>query len=330
MRDRSRRDASDRADAAQDDDLPGVIDTLGLGYAALVGRPLAVLPILLLELALVFSPRVRLAPVSQGVADRLRHDGDETGIASAIERMAEMNVVEFASLRMPLVRTPVLSPALSDANVQSSGWYASFSALPGGVVALIAAIAFVLGVIVNVVYRSMLAARVRRETVALVPSVRLLVQRSVKLIGWAAILTGLAVLVAMPVIVITVLAAIFGYPGSQLLWVLLFIPAAWAFVHFYFSLHALFVDDSGPYEALRASYRVVQRHFWQSMRFIMTTLLISTGLTFALQAMAASLVGIMLAISINAFVVSGIIVAAMLFYRDRARRLGIPSFVPER
>jgi hypothetical protein len=60
------------------------------------------------------------------------------------------------------------------------------------------------------------------------------------------------------------------------------------------------------------------------------SLLISTGLAFALRELATSLPGALLAILLNAVIASGMIVAAMLFYRDRANRLGLHAQVPGR
>jgi hypothetical protein len=123
---------------------------------------------------------------------------------------------------------------------------------------------------------------------------------------------------------------VLGFGDVTLLWLFLLFPATWAWVHFFFSIHALVLDDSGPLEALRSSYQVVQRHFWQSIRFMGASLLITTGLSFALREMATSLPGALLAILLNAVIASGMIVAAMLFYRDRAKRLGLHAQVPGR
>jgi hypothetical protein len=143
-------------------------------------------------------------------------------------------------------------------------------------------------------------------------------------------LVGLAILVAMPVLVVTIAGAVIGLGELTLLWLFLLVPATWAWVHFYFSVHALVIDDAGPLESLRSSYQVVQHHFWQSLRFMAASLLITTGLSFALRELATSLPGALLAIMLNAVIASGMIVAAMLFYRDRADRLGLHARLPGR
>jgi hypothetical protein len=52
---------------------------------------------------------------------------------------------------------------------------------------------------------------------------------------------------------------------------------------------------------------------------------ITTGIPFALRVFTTSAPGLVIAIIGNAFIASGMIAAAMLFYRDRARRLGLPA-----
>ena len=64
MRNWGRQDGADstRGDPMDSDvPLPGVIDTIGFGYAALALRPLAILPLVLLDLYLLFGPKVTLA-----------------------------------------------------------------------------------------------------------------------------------------------------------------------------------------------------------------------------------------------------------------------------
>jgi hypothetical protein len=150
------------------------------------------------------------------------------------------------------------------------------------------------------------------------------------IVGWLLAAVGLLTLVSLPLIVGASVAAFFGATGLTGLAVLLLFPAAWGFVYFYFSVQALVVDRIGPFASMRASYLVVKRYFWQSMGFIAFSLVVSTGFPFALRGLAENPAGLALAITVNAFVASGMLAAGMLFYRDRARRLGLPAFVPGR
>jgi len=320
---------SDPSSVAKDDDkAPGVVDTLGLGYATLVAKPLVMLPLLIAELLVVFSPRVALTPATDAL-ERLANGRGQgwvevRGIASW---MSGYDVTELTALQAPLIGTPAVAPSLSRDVLGSSGWHLSFSSPPVAALMLVALLALAVGLFVSVVYRMLLTSHgLGIGSTRDLADPRVVGALSLRLAGWGLAIVGLVTLVSMPVLVVTGLGLIFGFGGSQILWILMLIPFAWGFVHFYFSIHALFVDRSGPFEALRSSYLVVRRYFWQSVQFIATTMLIMTGMTFALQQLATSLGGMVAAIVINTFVATGIVVAAMLFYRDRARQLGLPAY----
>lgn len=92
----------DQADSTRDGridrevPLPGVIDTIGFGYAALALRPLAILPIVILELYLLFGPRVTLAPLTNSIADALRRRGSNwNDFAGEIARLEGFNIFEI-------------------------------------------------------------------------------------------------------------------------------------------------------------------------------------------------------------------------------------------
>lgn len=329
---------NDRVDSTRGDridrevPLPGVIDTIGFGYAALALRPLAILPIVLLDLWLLLGPRVTLAPLTTAIADIMRRRGDSWDAATTeLGRLEGFNIFEAGSLEIPLLRTPGIVPTFAGDRVADLRVGATWSSLPGGVVVLMLIGAVVAGLLVASVYRSLLAqaaVSANGETISIHP--KHLARRAGRIAGWAFALAGLGVLVAMPVLVATIVGAVLGFGEVTLLWLFLLFPATWAWVHFFFSIHALVIDDAGPLEALRSSYQVVQHHFWQSVRFMAVSLLITTGLSFALRELATSLPGALLAILLNAVIASGMIVAAMLFYRDRANRLGLHAQVPGR
>ncbi|MEX1157702.1 MAG: hypothetical protein WEC79_02090 [Thermomicrobiales bacterium] len=330
---REKRVDSTRDDGMDDEvPLPGVIDTIGFGYAALALRPLAILPIVALDLFLLFGPSVTLQPLTEAIASRLRGQGGSwSDWAAGIERLDRFSVFEAGTLGIPLLRTPGIVPSFAGERVEALRAGATWTGLPGGVVVLLLIAALAAGLLIASTYRSMLAqAALASQDRSLPVDAPALMGRAGRIAGWGLALAGLAILVAMPVIIATVAGAVFGFGEATLLWLFLLFPASWAWVHFFFSIHALVLDDAGPLEALRSSYQVVQRHFWQSLRFMAASLLISTGLAFALRELATSLPGALLAILLNAVIASGMIVAAMLFYRDRASRLGLHAQVPGR
>lgn len=312
--------------------LPGVIDTIGLGYAALALRPLVVLPPILLDLYLWLGLRVTARPFVAEAASWVRSEGpDGAAIAEDLERFNRTNVLELLSLRLPTFRVPTLVPNLSAERLDQVGGTVEISALPWWGVLVVAALAFAAGLIVGSGWLVALAAvttgagNVRD---ALLPGVTL--RRAGAIGAWLSTLIGLFLLVASPFVAGAVLGVLLGFNGLGFLFLFILFPVAWGYMYFYFSVQALIVDRLGPFAALRASYKVVRGYFWQSVRFIAISLTITTGFPFALRALTTHAMGLTLAIIGNAFIASGMIAAAMLFYRDRARRLGLPAFAAER
>lgn len=327
-----------QADSTRDDridsetPLPGVIDTIGFGYAALVLRPLAILPIVLLDLYLLFGPQVTLAPLSQAVANAMRRRGSGwSEWASDIEQLGGFSIFETGTLGIPLLRTPGIVPTFASDRADALRVGAVWTDLPVGGVVVLIMVSLVAGLLVASLFRTLLAdaALASQERSGREFGIAI-VRRAGRMATWALTLLGLALLVAMPVLIASIVGAVAGFGSVTLLWLFLVFPATWAWVHFFFSIHALVLDDAGPFEALRGSYRVVQHHFWQSLRFMAASLLITTGLSFALRELATSLPGALLAVLLNAVIASGMLVAAMLFYRDRANRLGLYAQVPGR
>jgi hypothetical protein len=322
--------AWDARDTGGDAPLPGVIDTIGNGFAALAIRPFVAFPLMLLDVCLLLLPRITLHPLSEWAARQL--DGRGAGwneFVAEIERLERFNAFDLAVVRIPLARLPALIPALSDEDRSSTGWDLAWSDMPIWSIGAAAVGIFAVGLLISAVYRS-LVAEVARPVPACIDALSpaRIGRLALDLFRWVLVVLGLITLIAMPVIVLTVAGALLGLESLAVAWVLILIPIAWGFVHFYFAIHALFLDRCGPLQALKASYRVVRRHFWQSIQFILLTFIVTTGLTYALTEMAADPYGVFLAIVLNAFVATGMIAAATFFYRDRARRLDLTSASP--
>lgn len=326
------RQTTDRTQPEQDRPLPGVIDTIGLGYASLALRPLIVLPPILLDLYLWLGMRVTARPLTLEVASWIRREGEDgDAIAKDIQRFERTNVLELLSLRLPTFRMPTLVPNLTSARLEQIGGTFDVGSLPWWLVIAIAVIALLVGLVLGAGWLIAVACVVAgigslRDAVS--PAITL--RRAVAMLGWLAVLIALFLLVSSPFIVGALAGIMSGYDGIGLFVLVLLFPAAWGYLFFYFSIQAIVVDRTGPLGALRASYKVVRSYFWQSMGFIGLSLTITTGIPFALRVFTTNAVGLVLAIIGNAFIASGMIAAAMLFYRDRARRLGLPAFVTER
>jgi hypothetical protein len=317
----------DARDVRDESPLPGVIDTFGNGFAALVNRPFAILPLLFLDLFLLLMPRATLGAVGNWVADRVDRTGrgwDE--LLAELEALERFNAFDLAIIRVPLARLPALLPTMSNDERAGTGWQITWDNVSFPWALAIVGATLIGGFLLSSIYRSMAANVVLTDDRALdLLRPGRIARMALQLLLWVLTVIGLITLVALPVIVLTIAGALLGLESLAIAWIFILVPIAWGFVHFYFSLHALFLDQRGALLALKTSYRVVRRYFWQTIQFIAVTFVLTTGLTYLLTAMAADRYGVFLAIVLNAFVATGLIVAAMLFYRDRVSRLDLPS-----
>jgi hypothetical protein len=295
-------------------------------------RPLVVLPPIVLDLYLWLGLRITAKPITAQVASWVRDEGaDGAAIADDIERFERTNMLDLLSLRLPTFRMPTLIPNINIGRLDQIGGSLELSSLPWWLVIGVGIIAFALGLAFGagwLVAVACVATGVGSLRDAITPAITL--RRALAIAGWLGSVAGLFLLVSSPFIAGAVTGIVLGFDGIGLFLLLLFFPAAWGYMFFFFSIQALAVDRIGPFAALRASYKVVRGYFWQSMRFIVLSLTITTGFQFALRVFTTNAFGLTLAIVGNAFIASGMIAAAMLFYRDRARRLGLPAFAAER
>ena len=328
MRHRRREEQSTRRDAPP---LPGVIDTVGLGYSTVAARPFVILPLLALELVLLFVPQLKLQPLTSGIADAARDRGSAWNeLAREVETFAEYNAIELSALRAPLLHMPALIPVAREDAIDGLPWTSSYGNAPVWLVLGAGALAIGVGLLIAALYQLLAAAATGARSVAETLRPRVTATMARDLAVWLAAMFGMLSLIAWPMVVLTVLGVAFGFAEVALVWILLAIPFVWGYIHFYFSIPALALERAGAARSLRSSYRVVRSSFWQSMQLIAITLLVTTGLTYALQQLATSMAGVLLAIVLNAVVVTGLLIAAMLFYRDRAARLDPTSIRPGR
>jgi hypothetical protein len=308
-----------------------VIDTIGYGYATVAAKPVVIAPLLILELCLLFLPQVLLQPLTDGFADATRGRGAGwEEVARDVETLGGYNAVELAALRVPLMRMPALMPVAADDEIDQLPWNRQADNAPGWLVLGAAGLAVGLGLGVAALHQLLAAAATGARSMAEALGPRSIARMARDLGSWFVLVFGMLILLAQPMVVMTVAGIAFGFPEIAILWLLLVVPFAWGYIHFYFSIPALALERNGAAHSLRASYRVVRAGFWQSVQFIAISLLISTGLTYALQSIATNAPGILLALLLNAVVATGLLIAAMLFYRDRAARPGLSNATPGR
>lgn len=107
------------------------------------------------------------------------------------------------------------------------------------------------------------------------------------------------------------LAALMFYSGvAFILWMLFYL---------YFAPNAILISGVGPLRAIYYSIQVVRSSLWQSLGFVLLSLMIRIGTISLWQRFANWSLGIALAILVNAYIVSGLATASLLFFRERLR-----------
>ena len=304
-------------------ELPGVVDTIGMGFEALLARPQLVLPPILLDLYLWLGVHLTSEPLMFRAARWLRERdilGEES--ATLLADAGPQNVQELAALWLPTVRMPSFVTTLSvDTPYRLESWRPAI-ALPWWGIVLAVVVFLIVGLVIGSEYLiAIVATASGREASPLRRPFRETLQGALLLAAWLLVLGAVVLLVTWPILAGLVVSSVVGAGLSFWLLLMLFIPLSWGFVCFFFSVQAMFFDRSGPLEALRASYRVVKSDFWRSLGVICAYFLVIIGFPQVWRLLISEPIGFFIAIVGHAIIGTGMIAATMVFYRDRTQRL---------
>ena len=96
-----------------------------------------------------------------------------------------------------------------------------------------------------------------------------------------------------------------------------FMLALWAILYLAFALPAVFVSGANPVQAIWNSVTVFRYNSWSAMGLVFLIYLIQMGFSLVWQQLISSAWGAAFNIVANAFLGTGLVAAAMLFYHDR-------------
>jgi len=299
----------------------GIIDTLNEGFVSL-NRHLWVLLIpIALDLLLAFGPGVTSTSIVESLLQQAATTLSQEAVGESSAALPQsfsdnrggwLQANLFAALAMHLPSavtatslTPkVNGPVLADI----SAWPVWFAVLGALVIAAIGLAS---------VYLTALAGCVRANPAG----VGGLLGASGGAFGRLLVLYGMIVFVGVPIsLVLMALVALIGLAApvmASLLGTLLM--AAFMLGAFYatFSWEALVLNGLWPVPAVMLSAKVVFRHFWSALGFIVLSLVITTGIPVVWRVFAEHPAGLVAAIVGHAYVSSGLAVAAMLFFWQR-------------
>lgn len=316
MRDRLLRRGQDDPDFQP---APGVIETIGLGYTQLIARPYVVALPIAVDLYLWLGLRVQATPLVTRVAGWVRDRGSlGEEIAGFLEGLESFNLFELTSLRLPVVRLPTLIPLVANpSELAGSSLSPEIAPLAWWFVPVLGLVLVAIGLVTGGIYLNLISTVALGRSPAFVWREWLRIARELAI--WIIVAALLLTLVVLPLIVVQVVFLVVGLGLSGFLLFLALFPVAWGYLMFFFSAQAIVIDGLTAMQSFKSSYQVVRRYLGQSAGFIAAYLLVTSGFPLIWRLMLNQPAGVIIAIIGNAFIASGMVSAAMLFYRDRAR-----------
>ncbi len=348
MNDFDRRSAT-RTTKASSNDVSGVLETLAAGFSLVIARPyLFVLP-LLVDLWAWLGVQVRPAALIDPLQDLMNDQGGSNGPAAAEElgRVGESLRVNdaFASLTPSIFSglsndtllgsmLGLLAPALTSGvdrsrmynewgdglgqGVNPESWY--------GVLGL-GFLFFIGATFLIVLFKVPIANAVRGGGLSRRSFIRDVAFGWFHVIALVGLVLAGIVVLGLPALIVAQLLALVGVNLIAVLTLALFVFGSIGALYTYFLLDAMFIYRVGPIRAAKMSYAVARLNFPQCWRFAAASLLIATGLLHVWGVIVENPPGIVIALIVNAVLGTGLSIASMMFFHDRAR-LPRPNVTP--
>lgn len=294
----------------------GVIDAIAEGHFTVARRPYLLLPPVGLDLLFWFVDRVSAASLAELLL-RLPPRFLALGGVEAT-RLAGLRDEDLLSLLS--VGMTSLLPALEPGDVARPWGQGTFDPGHPAFVILGAALCGALGLLWLALYLSGLAGALRDDAAAPRALARGVARTWLRLVGLVGVVTGAVALLGLPFLVLAAALGLAGINPAPLAPVLL-VPFAILYAHLALAPEAITFDRVGPLEGMRRSMLVARRDFGAVLRLLAVSSVILFGFPYGWRLLTPNPAGVPLAIVGNAFIVTGLATAAMLFYQDRAATL---------
>ena len=176
-----------------------------------------------------------------------------------------------------------------------------------------------LGLLIGALYLTLIADRVRLGGAPARPLPLRVILVWLRLIFFVALVAAIYLIAGLPFsIVLLIVGTINTGLGVVVLaagWLFSF----WLLLYLWFAAYAMIIDGVGILRAIWYSANVVQRNLLSTFALILLSNLIAAGMFVLWQTFEGSWYGDLLAIAGNAFIGSGLVAAAFVFYQDRLR-----------
>jgi len=306
----------------------GIIDTLSAGFDRLTKRLwLIVIPVLV-DIGIWLGPKLSLNKLARQAIASLPSASEmgpqyEQTMAALSELLTDVarqtNVLSVLSMRLlglPSLSGSIVPTAPAPGSPRLPVEIPTWSALLG-VLALLTAASLLLACFCL----ALLAQEVRDEDMDLryVLGVtsrswrRLGTLLLVLLLTGAVVSTGVGLLAGLVAFVSLEFAALlvnlFGLAFMGL--------AVYGAIVLFFTSRAIILDDTGTLQSIWSSLNVVQRNLLPTIGFLLLVNVLHTGLLYIWRMLPVNVLGMLIGITGNAYVSTGLAMASLIFYRDR-------------
>jgi hypothetical protein len=303
----------------------GVIDALTSGFALVARRPWVLLLPIAFNLFLWLGPQFNAKPIFDHAVALLDTAIPATptvtpeaqqgldAMKSALQSMADnfniLNVAALFALGVP----SLLGLETLPTNPPTAPWFVARDI--GTLLALIALFAL-LGVLIASIYLEMIARAIRRDGTAQPFAPRVL--RSYWNTGTFIVVALVGILMLLsPFLIGATVISLFSQGLASFVLIIGMMLALWSILYMAFALPAVYVTGANAVQAIWNSIAIFRYNAWSAMGLVFLVYLIQMGFSFVWQEFIGSAWGALFNVIANAFLGSGLIAAAMLFYHDR-------------
>lgn len=314
----------------------GVIDAIAEGCFAVARRPFVLLPLVLLDLLYWLGARLTIDPLLDGPIALLEWtqrqaaaDPNVQSVPTAAEVAEQVALLRESGQQIDLLELLAVgqSPLLPKLFGEEVGrpWGVGVLSLGSGWLTALGMIGLVVvGLLWFALTLAVVALLVREDTPTVAEFARRVLRFWGRLLVLGLLLIAAVLFLGVPLLVLSGLLILLGLsPGAPLLLIAFPILIAWLYLSR--TTDAIAVSDAGPFRAIKLSVTVVRRNFWSMLRLFAAGWLISSGFPLVWAYLARETAGVPLAVVGNAFLNTGLLAAAMIFYRDRLAALDQPA-----
>jgi hypothetical protein len=305
-----------------------VIDSLSAGYRFLGRRIELIMIPVILDLWLWLGPRLSITPLIEEFVryyERMAGVQEMPAVAPEMSPQILLEASQGSNLMDALVSGTLLHvpSLLATIGPVSAGTVYEISS-PLAAVGLFTGLS-ILGLLIGVLYMNLLARRLPLGSGAKSATagqlLRIILRQWLMIMLFIVLIALLLFAGAMPVVLGSALLA-FVSPTLSSILVFVYMGAVLVLLFYlYFVTAAIVVDDVPLHVAVMQSYAVARGNFLATLLFIVLTTVISVGFMLIVRQLTnLSSVGVVVAILVNAYIGSGLVLALFVFYRTRILR----------